>query len=137
MLKDLAAKYYQQGYNCAETIIRAGNEYYNLGLDEKAFRITGAFGGGLQVGDICGALSGSACIISGKYIETKAHDCADLKPLMLKLVRAFQTRFSSRLCAQIKVKFHTKEVRCLNTVTLAAEILEQVITEYEKNKQNE
>ena len=32
MLKDLAAKYYQQGYNCAETIIRAGNKYYNLGL---------------------------------------------------------------------------------------------------------
>ena len=58
MLKDLAAKYYQQGYNCAETIIRAGNKYYNLGLDENAFRITGAFGGGLQVGDVCGALTG-------------------------------------------------------------------------------
>ena len=82
MLKDLAAKYYQQGYNCAETIIRAGNEYYNLELDENAFRITGAFGGGLQVGDVCGALTGSACVVSAKYIETKAHDCPDLKPLM-------------------------------------------------------
>ncbi|WP_304152804.1 C-GCAxxG-C-C family (seleno)protein [Megamonas hypermegale] len=136
MLKDLAAKYYQQGYNCAETIIRAGNEYYNLRLDENAFRITGAFGGGLQVGDVCGALTGSACVVSAKYIETKAHDCPDLKPLMLKLVRAFQTRFSSRLCAQIKAKFHNKEVRCLNTVTLAAEVLEQVIAEYEQDKQS-
>lgn len=134
MLKDLVAKYYEQGYNCAESIIRAGNEYYNLNLDENAFRMTGAFGGGLQVGDICGALSGSACIISSKYVKTKAHDCPDLKPLMLKLVRAFQTRFSSRLCAQIKFKFYTKEVRCLNTVTMAAEVLEQVITEYEQSK---
>lgn len=135
MLKDLAAQYYKQGYNCAESITRAGNEYYNLGLDEKAFRMTGAFGGGLQVGDICGALSGSACVISSKYIETKAHECADLRPIMLKLVRAFQTKFSSRLCAQIKAKFYSKEVACLNTVTTAAEVLEETINEYEKDKQ--
>lgn len=134
MLKDLAAKYYENGYNCAESIIRAGNEYYNLGLDEKALRMTGAFGGGLQVGDICGALSGSACVVSSKYIETKAHECTDLKPLMVKLVRAFQAKFSSRQCAQIKAKFFSKEVRCLNTVTTAADVLEQVLTEYENSR---
>lgn len=131
MLKDLAEKYYTQGYNCAESLVRAGNEYYHLGLDEKAFKMTGAFGGGLQVGDICGALSGSACVISSKYIETKAHDSEDLKPLMLNFVRAFQTHFSSRVCSQIKAKFFSKEVHCLNTVTQTAEILEQVLTEYE------
>ena len=32
MLKDEIGKYYFDGnYNCAETIIRAGNDYYNLG----------------------------------------------------------------------------------------------------------
>lgn len=36
MLKDIAEKYYIQGYNCAESLIRAGNEYYNLNLDENA-----------------------------------------------------------------------------------------------------
>lgn len=133
MLKDIAEKYYIQGYNCAESLIRAGNEYYNLNLDDKALKMTGAFGGGLQVGDICGALSGSACIISSKYIETKAHETADLKPLMLNFVRAFQSHFSSRLCCQIKAKFFSKEVHCLNTVKDTAEILEQVLTEYEKN----
>ena len=131
MLKDLAEKYYKQGYNCAESIIRAGNEYYDLKLDEQAFRMTGAFGGGLQVGDICGALSGSACVISSKYIETKAHECTDLKPIMLKLVRAFQSQFSSRLCCQIKAKFFSKEVHCQNTVALASDVLEKVIAEYE------
>lgn len=38
MLKDVAEKYYIQGYNCAESLIRAGNEYYNLNLDEKALK---------------------------------------------------------------------------------------------------
>ena len=29
MLKDIIGKYYfEQNYNCAETILRAGNEYY-------------------------------------------------------------------------------------------------------------
>lgn len=133
MLKDIAEKYYIQGYNCAESLTRAGNEYYNLHLNDKALKMTGAFGGGLQVGDICGALSGSACVISSKYIETKAHETDDLKPLMLNFVRAFQAHFSSRLCCQIKAKFFSKEVHCLNTVKATAEILEQVLTEYEKN----
>lgn len=56
MLKDIAEKYYIQGYNCAESLIRAGNEYYNLNLDENALKMTGAFGGGFHVGDVCGAL---------------------------------------------------------------------------------
>lgn len=133
MLKDIAEKYYIQGYNCAESLIRAGNDYYNLALDENALKMTGAFGGGLQVGDVCGALSGSACVISSKYIETKAHDTTDLKPLMLNFVRAFQTHFASRLCCQIKAKFYSKEVHCLNTVKATAEILEQVLIEYEKS----
>lgn len=132
MLKDIAEKYYIQGYNCAESLIRAGNEYYNLNLDENALKMTGAFGGGFHVGDVCGALSGSACVISSKYIETRAHETTHLKPIMLNLVRAFQSHFSSRLCCQIKAKHYSQEVHCLNTVKATAEILEQVLTEYEK-----
>ena len=70
------------------------NEYYNLNLDENALKMTGAFGGGFHVGDVCGALSGSACVISSKYIETRAHETTHLKPIMLNLVRAFQNHFS-------------------------------------------
>ena len=105
MLKDIAEKYYIQGYNCAESLIRAGNEYYSLNLDENALKMTGAFGGGFHVGDVCGALSGSACVISSKYIETRAHETTHLKPIMLNLVRAFQSHFSSRLCCQSKTLF--------------------------------
>lgn len=135
MLSDIAEKYYKQGFNCAESIIRAGNEYYNLNLNENTLRMTGGFGGGFQVGDICGALSGSACVVSSKYIETKAHECPDLKPVMLNLVRAFQSELSSRLCSQIKAKYFSKEVHCLNTVKITADILENVLAEYDaKNK---
>ena len=32
MLKERAKEYYNQNYNCAETIVRAANDEYNLGL---------------------------------------------------------------------------------------------------------
>ena len=45
MLKEVAIKYYRMGYNCAESIIRAGNEVYDLGLHDKDMNMTAAFGG--------------------------------------------------------------------------------------------
>ena len=131
MLEDVARKYYQQGYNCAESMIRAGNEYYGLGLNDKDMNMLAGFGGGLQVGDVCGALTGAICVISSKYVETKAHDTAILKPLTVKLIKAFQTEFGSRLCMQIKPKSYDTRLHCQNTVGVAASVLEQVIQQWE------
>lgn len=131
MLKDVALKYYQQGYNCAESIIHAGNEYYELGLHEADMKMVAAFGGGMQIGDVCGALSGACCVISSKYVEIKAHDSSNLRTITQKLVIAFQNKLGSRLCANIKATHFSKEVGCANTVCLAAEVLEEVINQFE------
>ena len=40
MLKDYAIKYYyEDGYNCAEGILRAGNDYYHLGLHHEDMKM--------------------------------------------------------------------------------------------------
>lgn len=132
MLKEVAVKYYRQGYNCSESILRAGNEVYQLGLHDRDMIMSAAFGGGFQIGDVCGALCGAACVISSRYVETKAHDCEDLRPLTQKLVIAFQKRMGSRQCAQIKPVFHTKELKCENTVAVSAEVLEDVLQHWEQ-----
>ena len=132
MLKETAIKYYQQGYNCAESIIRAGNEEYSLGLHDRDMNMAAAFGGGFQIGDVCGALSGAACVISSRYVEVKAHDCNELRPLTQKLVIAFQNRMGSRLCSAIKPVYHSSELGCQNTVAISAEVLEAVLMEWEK-----
>ena len=72
MLEQLAEKYYNQGYNCAESIVHAGNEAYQLGLSEHDMRMAAAFGAGLQVGDVCGVLAGAGCVLSCLYVETRA-----------------------------------------------------------------
>ena len=74
MLKDIAKDYYAQGYNCAESIVHAGNDYYQLGLHDHDMRMVAGFGAGIQCGDVCGALLGGVAIVSAKYIEKKAHD---------------------------------------------------------------
>ena len=67
-------------------------------------------------------LSGAACVISSRYVETKAHDYKDMREITQKLVFTFQERMGSRLCSQIKPVFHTKETKCENTVAISAEV---------------
>ena len=131
MLEDIARKYYKEGYNCAESMIRAGNEYYQLGLHEKDMNMMAPFGGGMQVGDVCGALIGSCAIIGAKYIESKAHDFPEIKKLNPTFIRAFQAEFGSRLCAQIKPTHYSKELHCQNTVGKAAHILEDILKSWD------
>lgn len=136
MLKDEIGKYYFEGnYNCAETIVRGGNDYYNLGLHDEDMKMVGVFGAGIQCGNTCGAVLGAACILSMKYIESKAHESSEIKPVTMKLMKKFQEKYGSVLCKDMKPQSFNPEYRCQKTVEDACDILEQVIAEYEAEKQ--
>ena len=49
MLKETAKKYWTEEYdlNCAECIIYAANEEYNLNLSEQTLKVMAGFGGGM------------------------------------------------------------------------------------------
>lgn len=135
MLKDHIDKYYLDGnYNCAETIIRAGNDYYELGLHDRDMITFGVFGAGIQTGNTCGAVLAAASILSMKYVEKKAHESEDIKPVTLKLIQAFNKEYGSILCKDIKAQSFKPEYRCKKTVETACDILESVIAEYEREK---
>lgn len=135
MLKDLIGKYYfDQNYNCAETILRAANEYYNLELNDRDMILVGAFGAGVQCGNTCGAILSGASVLSMKYVEKKAHESSDIKPVVTLLIRKFNEKYQSTLCKDIKPQSFKPEYRCLKTVETACDILEEVIEEYEAKK---
>lgn len=132
MLKDEIGKYYFEGnYNCAETIIRAGNDYYQLGLHDEDMKMMGVFGAGIQTGNTCGAILSAASILSMKYVEKKAHESEDIRPVTVLLMKKFQEKYGSHLCKDIKAQSFKPEYRCLKTVETACDILEQVIAEYD------
>lgn len=135
MLKDLLGKYYFDGnYNCAETILRAGNEYYDLGLHDRDMIMVAAYGAGIQTGSTCGAVLAGASILSMKYVEAKAHESEDIRPVVNKLIRAFNAEYSSILCKDIKPQSFKPEYRCLKTIETSCDIIEKVIAEYEAEK---
>ena len=135
MLKDLYAKYYYEGnYNCAETIIRAGNEYYDLGLHDRDMIALGGFGAGMQSGNTCGAVLAGISILSMKYIEKKAHESNDIKPVTIMLIKRFNQKYGSVLCKDIKPQSFKPDIRCRNTIEAACDIIEDVIEEYDAKR---
>ncbi len=131
MLKDHLAKYYFDGnYNCAESVLRAGNDYYGLDLHDRDMKLVGAYGAGIQTGNTCGALLGAAAILSMKYIEAKAHESADIKPVVTLMMDKFIAAYNSTLCSEVKPQSFKPGVRCLAAVEKTCDILESVIEEY-------
>ena len=94
----------------------------------------GGFGAGIQSGNTCGAILSAVSILSMKYIEKKAHESADIRPVTNALIRKFNARYGSVLCKDIKPQSFNPEVRCKNTIETACDILEQVIGEYENEQ---
>ncbi|MCR4657721.1 MAG: C-GCAxxG-C-C family protein [Lachnospiraceae bacterium] len=136
MLKDIYEKYYFDGnYNCAETLIRAANEYYGLDLHDRDMIMVGGYGAGIQCGNTCGAVLSAVAVLSMKYIEKRAHESKDIKPVTRKLIREFNKKYGSVLCKDIKPQSFSPEYRCRNTIEAACSILEAVITEYEEDKE--
>jgi len=137
MLKDLLPKYYfDQNYNCAESILRAGNEYYNLGLHDRDMIVVGAYGAGIQSGNTCGAVLSGASILSMKYIEAKAHESEDIRPVVQKLLRKFNEKYGSVLCKDIKPQSFKPEYRCQKTIEAACDMLEETIAEYDASNKS-
>ena len=135
MLKDYYEKYYfEQYYNCAETLIRVANDYYDLKLHDRDMIMLGAYGGGIQTGNTCGAILAAASVLSMKYVEQKAHESKDIKPITTALIREFNKKYGSVLCKDIKPQSFDPQFRCKNTIEVACDILEAVITDYENAK---
>ena len=126
-------KYYiDHNYNCSETLIHAANEYYGLNLDEESMKMMSGFGGGMFVGETCGALIGSVAALSKKMIQSKAHEELDtFRPQIQKCVRNFKEELGAMACKDVKPVHHTKEKKCLMTCKLAGAALEKTMKELE------
>lgn len=125
MLKEKALSYYDADYNCAESILRGGNDAYGLGLDENALKVIAGFGGGMGCEGVCGALSGAIAVLSRLEVGERAHITEGFKDRCAGLVAAFEEKLGSTNCGEIKrTWFEADGCRCRKTVEAAAEVLE-------------
>lgn len=129
MLVEKVKKYYGEEYdlNCAETIIYAANEEYNLKLDKKALKTMAAFGGGMAIESVCGAVTGSLAVLGIIFTKERAHESDRIKELTKEFFNKFEEKFGTSNCGKLKEGYRTEENRCSVMLYSAAEILDEII----------
>lgn len=94
MDKQSIAEQFQSGINCAQVVLSQWAE--ELGYDrEEGLRMAAAFGGGMSLGDTCGAVIGALIAIGLKYGNSELNDRKTKETLQGK-VSQFQKKFSER-----------------------------------------
>ncbi|MDR3200159.1 MAG: C-GCAxxG-C-C family protein [Spirochaetales bacterium] len=117
----------KEGLNCAETILRVANSDLGLGLDKNALLLAAGFGGGMGVGNVCGALTGAIMVLSRLCVKDRAHESTRIKDVEKKFIGAFEKEFGTLLCAPIKSQHFHPDHKCRAVVLKAAEILEDIL----------
>jgi C_GCAxxG_C_C family probable redox protein len=115
------------GLNCTETILRVANEGLGLGLDKNALLLAAGFGGGMAVGNVCGALSGAIMVLSRLYVKERAHEGTRIKEIEKKFIGVFEKEFGTLLCTPIKGKYFKPDVHCKSVVLMASKMLEDLL----------
>lgn len=135
MFVDYVKKYYDKSYdlNCAETIVYAANEAYNMKLSPAALKSAAGFGGGLGIEDVCGVLTGSLIVLGMLFTEKRAHESARMKTLAAEYTVRFQKSLGTMNCKQLKTDYRTDAERCSKILIDGAAILEEIIVR-ENNK---
>jgi C_GCAxxG_C_C family probable redox protein len=135
---------FRNGFNCSQAVV--GSYCEQLGLDrQRAFKVATAFGGGMRMGETCGAVTGAFMVLGLKYGNTTAEDKtakAKTYEMVVEYTNKFKARNGSVVCKELlgcdisspdgmkKAPENGLFVSvCPKMVQQAAEILEEMLTE--------
>jgi C_GCAxxG_C_C family probable redox protein len=138
VLVDKVKKYYNKevyDLNCAETMLYAANEEYSMNFSKETLKTVAAFGGGMAIESVCGAITGALAVIGILFTKEKAHESDKIKNLTMEFFNEFQKKLGTFNCKELKEKYKTDELRCGVMVEEAALILDEIINK-EDNKNN-
>lgn len=89
-----AVERFRKGFNCSQAVL--GSYSKQFGLDcEKACKVATGFGGGMRMGDTCGAVTGAFMVLGLKYGNTTAED-KEGKAKTYTKVKEYTNRFKAR-----------------------------------------
>ncbi len=129
MLKELIDNGFgiKEDLNCAEKILYGANKAYNLNLDKNSLKLAAGFGGGMAIEDKCGALTAAIMVLGTLAVENNAHESEKIKILVKELFAEYKKETGSIDCAPLKEKYRTPEKGCIDVISKAAGILDNII----------
>jgi C_GCAxxG_C_C family probable redox protein len=98
-----ALAYFNNGLNCAQTVLSAFCEEYGLSK-EFAYRLANGLGSGCRSGEVCGALTGAILVIGLKYGQNTIDDLEAKMSCHTKIeefIRSFQQQNGSIICRDL------------------------------------
>jgi len=136
---------FNKGFSCSQAILSTYSP--ELGINRKtAFKVSGAFGGGMaRMAETCGAVTGAFMVIGLKYGKTKVND-EKAKDKTYSLVKKFVNRFKAKnksiICKELLgcdistakgVRIFKEKnfisTRCPKFVQDSAEIVEEILSD--------
>ena len=105
--KGKAISLFDEGYNCAQSIMIAYSDLVDV-TEDMAFKIASGFEGGIaKLGKTCGTLNASVMLLSLRYGETN-NDDVENKMKRREIIRNFMLEF---------MKNHKKGINCTDILT--------------------
>ena len=134
MLLETTMKYYDKKYdlNCAECILVAANEEYNLNISKQTLMTMASFGGGMAIGSTCGAATGAIAALGVMFTDDRGHNSPHVREMTGKFLREFNRRMETLDCILLKEKYYDAERRCEKMMIVSAEVLEGMVNEYKQ-----
>lgn len=132
-----AAKYFKEGYNCSQSVLKAGAETLGLRIPSDIIKATTGFSGGIGYsGCVCGALTGAVMLIGLARATMDAGRNKKNKRVAKEsalFYRWFERNFSSPCCRAIRQgrPFFNKEVekRCTELTAQTARRVVEILRE--------
>ncbi|WP_129596260.1 C-GCAxxG-C-C family (seleno)protein [Anaerophilus nitritogenes] len=116
-MKDVL-KYHQEGYNCAESIVKAFNEEKGTDIPVS---IASPFGGGITVGSTCGAIAGAIIALGAVKGREKATDQNESRQYTREMMKKVKEKYGTFDCIELK----RKGVSCNEIIEYAYDILKE------------
>ncbi len=121
-MKLLALKFYEEGYNCSQCIVKAFEEKFGVEVDEKLYEALNAVNTGFGIGSFCSALAGGI-IVFGIVFDDK-----DARRARIRLIDSFYSYFGSLNCSGLN-ESKNKNNGCAKVIAMAAFFTEMILRE--------
>lgn len=115
-------EYHNEGYNCAESIVKAFNEENNMNIPVS---IATPFGGGMAVGGTCGAITGALIALGSLKGREEATDANNSRMYTRDLVSRVKEKYGTLECIELK----RKGVSCREIIEYVYSILKESVEE--------
>ena len=128
-MKELAVKYFMEGYSCSEAMVQAAADKGYI--SQEALAIATSFSGGMGVRCLCGAVAGSQMVIGSMYGKNAERDGKKARALAKEFNETFAQKYKVNCCKVLSAgfDFHSPERKqhCSGMVSDCAVILEDII----------